>query len=289
MAEKYYLTGATGQIGKVVLQELVKAGVQITVYTRSPDKVPKANNITIVEGDFKDLTPFENSIAGHTRLFLLIADRDNLTNIKIAMGTRAYAAGVKQIVDLSAKRLPYRSYNGLHIHELAEDALYAIKDRGYHVALRPTNFMSNMNFFDIVKKQDRIVDTADPDEKQEWISTTDIGLAGARILLQPVEKHKDATYELVGAIATPAERAAILSKVTGRQITYTQLPVQELYDYYINGGFTPDLSYYLATYQVVDPVSRGLPLLLGRAPESVEVWSFTYFNFTKTTLIEMGL
>ncbi|KAI9498590.1 hypothetical protein BDB00DRAFT_391976 [Zychaea mexicana] len=271
--DRIYLLGATGRIGSVILPELIKAGVQVTVYARSPAKVPKAENITIVQGDYDDLTPFENSIAGHTRLFLLVADREDLDKVKIAFGTRAYAAGIKQLVELSARRLPWRSYNVVHVHQQAEDALYAIKDRGYHVVLRPTNFMTNMTDYDTIKNDNRIVDSADSDEQQEWISPADIGTVAARILLQPVEQHKDVAYELIGDVKTPAQRAAIISKLTGRTISYSQLPVQELYDFFIKAGETPSMAYYMSTYQSLSPVSRGLPLLLGRAPEKLEDWA----------------
>ncbi|KAG2226958.1 hypothetical protein INT45_006365 [Circinella minor] len=271
--ERIYILGGTGRIGSVIIPELIKVGVQITVYARSPEKVSKADNVTVIQGDYNDLTPFENSIAGHTRLFLLVADCEDLDKIKIKFGTKAYAAGVKQIVELSARRLPWRSYNVVHVHQQAEDALYAIKDRGYHVTLRPTNFMTNMTDYNTIKNNNEIVDSADPDEQQEWISPSDIGHVAARILVEPIEKHKDVAYELIGDVKTPAQRAAIISKVTGRNISYKQLSVQEMYDFFINAGETNSMAYYMSTYQFVSPISRGLPLLLGRPQESVEVWA----------------
>lgn len=95
----------------------------------------------------------------------------------------------------------------------------------------------------------------------------------ARILVEPLETHKDVAYELIGDVKTPAQRAAIISKVTGRNISYKQLPVQEMYDFFINAGETNSMAYYMSTYQFVSPISRGLPLLLGRPQESLEVWA----------------
>ncbi|KAI9257166.1 hypothetical protein BDA99DRAFT_441526 [Phascolomyces articulosus] len=271
--ENIYILGATGRVGSVIVPELIKAGARVTVYVRSPEKIQKAENLTVVQGDYNNLTPFEKTIGGHTRLFLLVADREDLDRIKIAFGTRAYAAGVKQIVELSARRLPWRSYNVVHVHQQAEDALYAIKDRGYHVVLRPTNFMTNMTDYDTIKNNNEIVDSADPNEQQEWISPADIGHVAARILVEPMEKHKDVAYELIGDIKTPAQRAEIISKVTGRNISYKQLSVQEMYDFFINAGETTSMAYYMSTYQFVSPISRGLPLLLGRPQEGLEVWA----------------
>ncbi|KAI8145721.1 hypothetical protein BJV82DRAFT_601986 [Fennellomyces sp. T-0311] len=271
--ERIYLLGATGRVGSVILQELIQAGVQTTVYARSPQKVPAADNVLVVQGTYEDMTPFEKSIQGHTRLFLLVADREDLDKIKIRFGECAYAHGVKQIVELSARRLPWRSFNVVHVHQKAEDTLYAIKDRGYHVALRPTNFMTNMTDYGTIKDRDVIVDSAEPDEPQEWISPNDIGHVAARILLQPLERHKDVAYELIGDVKTPAQRASIVSKVTGRNITYKQQSVQEMYDFFIDNGETPSMAYYMSCYQFCTPISRGLPLLLGRPAETTEVWA----------------
>ncbi|KAI8143405.1 hypothetical protein BJV82DRAFT_578604 [Fennellomyces sp. T-0311] len=269
--ERVFVVGGTGNVGSIVVQELINSGAQVTVYARSPEKVPKADNVTTIQGDYSDWTPLETSIVGHTRLFLLAGEGPDLTQVKIDVAKRAYAAGVKQLVELSARRLPWRDYTVVHLHTLAEEAIYAIPDRGSYVTLRPTNFMSNQLLaLDLIRSQNILVDSAAPDEPQEFISPRDIATVATRILREPIDKHNDAAYELIGDVRTPSERAAYLSKALGRPITYKQLPVQELYDMYLKEGLDHAFAYYLVTYQDVKPVSRGLPLLLGRSPESFE-------------------
>lgn len=275
--ERIYVVGATGNVGRSALQGLIASGAQITVYTRSPQKIKKADNVTTVRGDYSDLTPLEQSLPGHTRLFMVVTYFHDMENVKLAIAKRAYAAGIKQIVQISAKLGPWRNYTLLHKNRVAEEAIDAIPNRGgTHIALRPTNFMTNHFFLaaDTIRGKDTILGTADPDEPQEWISPDDVGAAAVRILLEPIDKHGDAAYEMIGDVKTPAERAAILSKLLGRTITYTQVPVQEFYEQLLQTGMDHATAYYITTYQ--DPtarVSRGLPLLLGRQPESFEAWA----------------
>ncbi|KAI8143407.1 hypothetical protein BJV82DRAFT_557824 [Fennellomyces sp. T-0311] len=272
--ERIFVVGGTGNIGSIVVQDLIKSGAQVTIYTRSPQKVPQASTVSIAQGDYSDWTPLEKALPGHTRLFLLVGDVPHQTEIKIDVAKRAYAAGIKQIVDLSTVRLPLRDYVVLDAHALAEDAIYAIPNRGAYIALRPTNFMTNqLAFINTIKEQNILVDAAAPDEPQEFISPRDIATVAVRILGEAIVKHKDAAYEIIGDVTTPNKRAEYLSKALGRTITYKQLPVQEVYDKFREIGWDHAAAYFMSTYQHVRPPSRGLQLLLGRSPESYEEWT----------------
>ena len=276
--ERIFVVGGTGAVGGVVVQELVKRGAQVTVYARSPHKVQQDNAITVIQGDYSDLTPLKKSIPGHHRLFLMVGEVHNIRDMVVSISKIAYAADIQQIVEISAKRIPWRKFRIADGHIEAEKIVYALPEKrdSSYVSLRPTNFMSNLLVFysDALKDKDAVVDTAAPDEPQEWISPNDIAHVAARILCDPIEKHQDAAYELVGDIKTPTERATILSKVLGRTITYERIPVQDIYNKFIEAGVDHATAYYLASYQDVSPVTRGLPILLGgQSPETFDVWA----------------
>ena len=282
--ERIYVLGATGNVGSAIVDELLKNNnIQVTAYTRSPNKLADKNKnnqqLTIVQGGYTDLRPFYESIAGHTRLFLLVPDMEEMGNIKVELGKKAIEVGVKQIVDLSVASTFWRQYQALLPHQEAEKAIFELPSRrnrnSYFVSLRPTNFMSNLLFSaETIKNQDIFINAAEPiNEYQDYISPRDIGLVASRILMDPVEKHDDTAYELIGDVKTPQEQAEIFSHILGRPIRYTQVSAQTMYENYIKLGMGHALSFCASTYQPKNPmVTRGLPILLGRNPESIQEW-----------------
>ncbi|KAI8141575.1 hypothetical protein BJV82DRAFT_618304 [Fennellomyces sp. T-0311] len=281
LPERVYIIGGTGNIGTAAVKELLKHGVSVTVYARSPTKAQGlfGNNdkLTIVEGDLNDLKPFEGSIDGHTRLLLIVNDIPNIAKFKIAVAQRAYAAGVKQIVDISTilSGMSWRTSIVASNHRAAEEGIIAIPDRGAFVTLRPGRFMSNHLWQEIhtIKNMNTIMDSAQPDRIQHWISPNDIALVAANIFRDPVEKHADAVYDLIGELVTLEERAQILTNALGRTITYTKISVEQKYQGMIEHGLPHYLAYeFLSDPPVPDKITPGLSILLGRQPETLVQW-----------------
>ncbi|KAI8138417.1 hypothetical protein BJV82DRAFT_523557 [Fennellomyces sp. T-0311] len=280
--ERIYIIGGTGNVGTVVVKELLKKNIPVTLFARSPAKVQTLfgtnPNVSVVQGDVHDLKPFEKSIAGHTRLFLLVSDFENLVKLNLAIAKKAYAAGIQQIVHLSSisVHFPWRTSFIGEINRDSEQGILAIPHRGTYVSLRPYRFMSNVMWLDFhsIKELNRIVDVVDPDELQEWSSPNDIGGVAATIFQDPIEKHGDAAYEMVSDVVSSKDRADRLTKALGRTIVYKQLTPQEQYDILVNRfAFSHPLAYHMVCQpQVTDKVTPGLSLLLGRAPETLEQW-----------------
>lgn len=285
MSERVFVIGGTGNTGKPVVEALLKANVPTTVLARTPEKVHQmfpssVNNshFTIVKGDVTDYALFEKSIVGHTRLFFVVNGFGNMIETKVTLAAKAYAAGVKQVVDVSSlsSGFPWRSsFIGVH-HRSCEEGILAIPNRGAYVALRPSRFMSNMLWIDIhgIKANNTVYDTAEPDEREEWISPNDIGALAAIVLLDPVEKHGDAVYEMVGDYITPTKRAAVFSEALGREIKYQQISLPEKYKQ-LNSHLPHAMAYELSIPFGGDGNPKrpaALSILLGREPETVEQW-----------------
>ena len=87
-----------------------------------------------------------------------------MPTIKRAIATEAYAAGIKQVVDISslAVTLPWRSSFLGNTHRLTEEAILAIPHRKNYMALRPTMFMTNHLWIDVetIKKEGVLKHTA---------------------------------------------------------------------------------------------------------------------------------
>lgn len=292
--ERVYVVGATGNVGAKVVHDLLKNKVQVTILTRSPEKAqglfkasPSFSQLTIVQGDYNDLTSFRKSIAGHTRLVLLAADLVGLGRIKHAYAEAAYAAGVKQVVDISSQSVSYPWRVGAigRAHRDAEERILAIPNRGAFVALRPSGFMSNTLVFEgeTIKHMNTFFDTLAADETSELISPNDIGALAAIVAQDPVEKHGDAVYEMTSQLVTPTERARILSKALGREIKYQQVSPKDKYEALRNKAHMPHaMAYDLATFTSLYTIpSLGLSILLGREPETYE----EYIEANKAALL----
>ncbi|KAI9257190.1 hypothetical protein BDA99DRAFT_539298 [Phascolomyces articulosus] len=271
--EKLYILGSTGNTGQPLVNKLLKnPKVSLTLYTRSPAKVQQLfgeqpdGKLQIVQGDFNDKGAFRKSIQGHKRLFLLIQvlDFKNYLIIVREFAQIAYDAGVAQIVLISGTSgsMPYRT---TAFNPIILEGVLSIKDRGDLIALCPGNFMSNQfnpgADVDTVKNISKIFDVREPDQKNPWISPNDIGEIAANILQDPIEKHEDAVYELVGDPNTPKEYVEILIRYYDILTKQAGLPHKM--------AFT--LLYY-AKCLVIDNASPGLSVLLGRQPETLEQW-----------------
>lgn len=277
--ERIFIIGGTGNIGKAVIQELISKKVAFTLFARNPEKVAKlfpTGDFNLIEGDLKDLAPIKDAIKGHTRLFIAHSDFSTMVQDKATIAQFAYDAGVKQIVNISSimVNVPWRTNFTGEIHRQAEEAILAIPNRGKFVALRPGRFMSNLFWFDPILPDNTFHGIDDEGKYHGWISTDDIGVAAARILMDSVEKHDDAVYEMVADCITHAERAEIMSRVLGRNIQYKKLSAVERYDEVSKFNFPHIIAYALSNSDsstpTEDTITTGLPILLGRNPETFE-------------------
>jgi len=279
--ERVFFVGGNGSIGEKTVKGLLEKNIPVTLYARSPEKVVTLFNnnslVSVVQGDYSDLSVLKDGIQGHSRLFLLIHDLVNFVRLKTEIAKIAYNAGVKQIVDISSftSGRGWRTSNIATIHYEAERAIYDIPNRGRFVALRPGRFMSNCHMlFDKPTPDGKLFDTAAPNHPQSWISANDISAVATLVLSEDLLRHGDTVYELYGYICTPTERAEILSRVSGRKITYHQTSSVEKYNQLMKSGRVPHfLAYDLSSGGIdneVPHISHGIEILLGRPPQTLE-------------------
>ncbi|GAN09107.1 nucleoside-diphosphate sugar epimerase [Mucor ambiguus] len=278
-AEKVFIIGSTGKIGQKAVNDLLDNKIPVTLYARSSEKVASlfsSDLVSVIQGDYTDLSPVKEGIKGHTRLLLLVADFSDFVNVKKTVATYAYEAGVKQVVDISSfsVNMGWRSsVIGSH-HYYGEKAVFDIPNRGYFVALRPGRFMSNHFGMARPIADKGLYDSCEPNRVQGWISPNDIGAVAAVILRENVEKHADAVYNLTGDMVTSAERAAIFSRITGQDIKYIQVSAVQKYNKIMESGHFP----HLFAIDLVDNldsnddsrVTPSIEILLGRKPETLE-------------------
>lgn len=95
------VTGATGTVGRQVIQQLVKRGADVRALVRDPSKAEFPAGVAVVQGDLLDVDALRTAFAGVSTLFLLNAVvADEYTQALLALNV-AREAGVERIVYLS--------------------------------------------------------------------------------------------------------------------------------------------------------------------------------------------
>ncbi|KAF1803247.1 hypothetical protein V8B55DRAFT_1503789 [Mucor lusitanicus] len=279
--ERIFIIGGTGNAGTKTVQDLVSRNISVTLYARNPSKVAELFSesplIQVIHGDLADLTPLKEGLKGHTRLFLLYSNFEDFIEKKVAIAKLAYAAGIKQILDISSITAgeSWRSgYIGA-MHRDAEQGILNIPNRGTLVVLRPGRFMSNILTFERPTPDGVMYDTVDASETQGWISPNDIGAVAAAVLSEDIKKHGDMVYELIGDVVTLDERSSIASRVLERPIRYQRVSTSGKYDQLMKTGMFPhgaayNLSASIPTVPPTTSISTGIPILIGRDPETLE-------------------
>jgi uncharacterized protein YbjT (DUF2867 family) len=95
------VTGATGTVGRRVVEQLIKRGADVRALVRDPAKASFPAGVTVAQGDLLDVDSLRGAFAGVSTLFLLNAVvPDEFTQALIALNL-AREARIQRIVYLS--------------------------------------------------------------------------------------------------------------------------------------------------------------------------------------------
>jgi len=95
------VTGATGNVGRNVVEQLVGRGAQVRALVRDPAKADFPAAVEVAQGDLLDVDSLRAAMSGVSTLFLLNGVvADEFTQAVIALNV-ARAAGIERIVYLS--------------------------------------------------------------------------------------------------------------------------------------------------------------------------------------------
>ena len=222
------LTGATGQVGRYVLQEMrSRATEPLRIMCRSEkDLAALPAGVAGVKGDFADKPSLAAALSGVDSAFLVCAPVATLVELETNFLQACKTAGVKHLVihsALGAGDFP-RSFPSWH--RKVEDTARSLGIPS--VILRPNGFMQNIGAFwaPTIRSQDAFYDSVG-DAKISFIDIRDVASAVAAALLDYSTAGN--VYELSGPAAfTHDQIAALLSKTTGRTIRYVNLPAAQL-------------------------------------------------------------
>ncbi|MGH4010821.1 MAG: SDR family oxidoreductase [Pseudonocardiaceae bacterium] len=220
------VTGATGQLGHLVIRALLDQGVpaeNITAAARRPEQADLG--VRTVLADYSRPQTLAGALAGTDRL-LLISSNEVGSRVQqhSNMIEAAKAAGVSLIAYTSVLRADTARMT-LAAEHLATEEI--IRESGLpFVLLRNSWYTENYTAALPLILQHRAVLGSAGDGRVSAATRADYAAAAAAVLT--AANHMNAVYELGGDEPfTLAELATEITRQTGTEITYHDLPVEE--------------------------------------------------------------
>jgi uncharacterized protein YbjT (DUF2867 family) len=219
------VTGATGNVGSRVIQELRGRGVPLRAFVRDADRASAVlgPDVDLAIGDFAEPSSLRAALEGVDVLFLACGNLPPQVEYERNVIDAAAQAGVRRLVKLSARGAEIGSrVDFWDWHARIEQHLRASKVPS--VVLRPRYYMSNLLGSIETVSSDGAVFAPAEGVKVPMIDPQDVAATAAVVLLD--DGHEGRTYELTGPEAiTFHDVAAHLADLTGRQVRF--VPVSD--------------------------------------------------------------
>ena len=214
------VTGATGQVGGAVLEELVRRGVQARAMVRTEDRSDglAARGVEAVVGDLERPKTLPGALSGAGRVFLMSRDDPNQPEMECALIEAAGRAGVGRIVKLSASgAAPDSPVALMRRHAQAERILEA-SGLGYTI-LRPQLYMQNfLRFGPSIATEGRFAAPMD-DHRFALVDVRDVARVATAALTE--DAHAGAAYVVSGPEALSyGDAAEAIGAAIGEEVAY---------------------------------------------------------------------
>ncbi len=260
------VTGATGNVGSQVIDQLVKRGADVRTFVRDPAKARFPAGVAVVQGDLLDVDSLRSALSGVSTLFLLNGVvADEFTQALIALNL-AREAGIERIVYLSVIH-GERYGNVPHFAgKLAAERLIEQMGLGATI-LRPAYFMNNdVTIKDVILGYG-VYPMPIGSKGLAMVDTRDIAEVAAIELLRRERSDVALPLDRINLVGpdtlTGMDLAAIWSEVLGRPIAY---PGEDL------AGFEQNLRQFMPNWMAFDMrLMAGRFISEGMIPDAGDV------------------
>ncbi|MFI5925727.1 SDR family oxidoreductase [Micromonospora sp. NPDC051543] len=268
----YAVTGATGRLGRLVIEHLLDTGVpaaEIAAVVRSPQKAADlaARGVEIRQADYDDPSTLPGAVAGVRRLLLISGDTPGQRVPQhTAVIDAARLAGVERLVYTSILKADTTTNPLAPEHKATEEVL-AASGLSYTV-LR--NGWYTENYTDQLPQylSSGTILGATGGSKVSAAPRTDYAAAAAAALTR--DEGGNAVYELGGTAFTFDELADAVTEVTGTTVVHRDMSTAELASALQNvgldagtAGFVAALDHSIAIGELATD-SDDLSRLIGR-------------------------
>ena len=269
------VTGATGELGGRVARRLASRGAAVRLVVRDAARAPSIDGAEVaLSPGYHDRAAMTAALEGADAL-LLVSGRESATRVD------EHRSAVAAAADAGVGHVVYTSFLGA-----ADDATFtlarhhAATERAIDEAGLRRTFLRNAMYLDFVpffaSGDDGAIRGPAGDGHCAWVARDDVADVAVEALLDPAA-HAGRTYDVTGPQArTLADAAAVLTRVTGREVRYVDETEEEAYASRARFGAPAfEVEGWVSSYLAVrdgsmDVVSDVVPTLCGRPATSLE-------------------
>ncbi|GHO63049.1 nucleotide-diphosphate-sugar epimerase [Ktedonobacter sp. SOSP1-52] len=274
-----FITGATGNVGREVVNLLLASGEEVVAVTRHPATAALPDSAVVVEGDPTRPQMLAKALRGVEAVFISPRALGDATAGAATVEPLKLAAeqGVQRVVVLSAVTVEY----GVGYQHFA-DAFKAVEDAArasglQWTILRCSDFASNALVWAPQIRAAGVVRGVYGDAATLTIHERDIAAVSARALVDAA--HTARTYVLTGPQSlTQREKARLIGEAIGREVLWVEVAPEQLRQAMLSQGVPEDvpdriIGYWADHVGWQEPSSPTLEQLLGRPALTFAQWA----------------
>jgi uncharacterized protein YbjT (DUF2867 family) len=212
----FLVTGATGTVGRLVVEELLAAGRPVRALTRNPAKADVRAGVEVVGGDLARLDTLAGVFDGVEAAHLINFAGDDYAPLPDGAGLAKLiaASGVRRVTVLGG-----REDGDLEAALATTDVEWTL--------LHPVEFMSNtLRWWAHTVRTEGVIKEPFGDRLSALVHERDIAAVAATVLAEG--GHGGQAYTLTGPEAVALkDKVAILGAAIGRDVRFVELTVDE--------------------------------------------------------------
>jgi uncharacterized protein YbjT (DUF2867 family) len=271
----YLITGATGNVGREVVSQLLAKGQKVRVFTRDAAKVAHwGDQVEVAIGDFEEPDTFVRAAASAEGIFLMNGGPGGEPFRQLIAAVKAQ--GNPRIVFLSTILASDPEFVIGRLHKDKEDAIRESGLQGRFI--RPGGFMSNsFQWIGTIKAEGAVYNSLETG-KSAPVAPADIAAVVVRALT--VASLADEVFELTGGeLLSVPEQVSILAEVLGKPIRCIEAPMEAAIQGLIRAGIPEQVA--AAVGQSFEAIRDGraarvtdtVETVTGSKPRTFQSWA----------------
>ncbi|MFD7922410.1 NAD(P)H-binding protein [Streptomyces sp. NPDC059740] len=273
------ITGATGNIGRVLVERLLERGAPVRALTRDPDRAGLPSGAEVVRADLNDPASLAPALRGATALYLNLAAGGAQGGVAAVEAARA--AGVGRIVlNSSISVVEEGPDSDSFIARMHADVEQAVREAGVEwMFVRGGMYATNALGWAPGVRAGSVVRGPYPDAVGAPVHEADLAEVAAVGLLDGTGEHLHTAPVVTGPEAvTVAEQVAAVGRALGREVRFEQISVDEAAAEMAGPHFPEQaartlLDYFRQTVGTKPVITDEVRRITGRPARTFEEWA----------------